>query len=158
VRVMDMKMISAEETSYKSFEYDGLKYECSRVGAPLESLREVALRSDVVGITSPFTQQAGIVTDVAKYICAINSKVKVAVGGYDTVTKDREVFYLRNGFDAVLPRNGETEFPRWIASQFGLQLPPEKPDPNILFGPKKPAKELIFPLPDLEGVDYRAYV
>lgn len=158
VQVVDMKMLSAKESPYKIFEHDGLKYECSRVGASFEQIREVIEASDVIGISSPFTQAAGIIADLGIFIKQVNPKVRLVVGGYDTLTDDRQGFYLRNGFDHVIPSRGEIGFPRWISSQFNITLPDISPACVLLDDPTRPANRLILPLPDLSKVKYQSYV
>jgi len=158
LNIVDMKMEGNEEVPYATFEQGGLRYECLRVGSSFGSVQRISESSDVVGITSPFTQQARIVTDLAKYIRKINPNIKLVVGGYDTVTDDRQNYYLNNGFDHVIPNEGEIKFPHWIASQFGLRLESKSPSTNTLYDQRRPAKNLILPLPDLSNFDYKKYI
>lgn len=159
VDIVDMKTLGSEEVYYKTIKHDDLQFDCYRVGADFENVADIVAQSDVVGVTSPFTQNAQIVTDLAKFIRGKNPKTRLIVGGYDTNTTDRQEYYLQNGFDKVISRNGEVHFPEYIKSEFGTTSKTERRERiTVLDDDKRPAKELILPLPNLDNVDLNSYI
>lgn len=159
VEIVDMKTLGNKEVRYKTIKHEGLEFECYRIGADFKDIAEIVKGSDIIGVTSPFTQNAQIVTDLAKFIRGIDTKTRLIVGGYDTNTIDRQQYYLQNGFDNVIPRDGEVHFPEFITSEFGINHRSKRIDQDIVLGKiKRPARKLILPFPDLDNVDLESYI
>ena len=159
VGIIDMKTLGNKEVHYKTTRHDGLSFDCYRVGADFEDIAEAVEGSDAIGVTSPFTQNAQIVTDLAKFIRRKGPKTKLVVGGYDTNTRDRQKYYLQNGFDYVVPRNGEIQFPELLRKIFGVQQNRGNPEQSVVLSDdKRQARRLILPLPDLDSVNISSYI
>ena len=146
VDVFDMKTLGKNETPYRTIDYEGKRIECSRIGADFSDLEEEIRGADVVCVTSIFTQTAGIVAEFGRFVKRVNPNVELIVGGFDTVTPEREKFYRKNGFDTVIATDGEIALPNHLISKYHLKQ--SLMDTPIRFS---------LPLPDLDRINYRGY-
>lgn len=159
VEIVDMKTLGNREIHYKTIKHDSLKYDCYRIGADFESLADIVSGSEVIGVTSPFTQGAQIATDLAKFIRGRDTKTKLVVGGYDTNTAERQTYYSQNGFDKIIPRNGEIYLPEFIKAEFGVRHRGRDVEESVILDDiKRPVKRLILPLPDLDNINLKSYI
>jgi radical SAM superfamily enzyme YgiQ (UPF0313 family) len=158
VEVIDMKTLGDKEELYKEISYGGSKIACLRVGAGFSDLESKISDADVIGISSPFTQAAQIVADLGRHIKKLNPHCELIVGGFDTVTKEREEFYLRNYFDLVIPVDGEVNLPNYLIKKYNLNSPLRSfPNDAILVHEKNTAAKLSLPLPDLDSIDVKLF-
>ena len=109
VEVVDGRLTSpGGEVLYKVMPYGGGRLEHYRVGLKLDSdrFRDIAQRSDILGITVNFTQEAGVAADVGWHARKINPRLKLIYAGSDV--RARVDHYLRRvGADAVIAGDGE---------------------------------------------------
>jgi radical SAM superfamily enzyme YgiQ (UPF0313 family) len=73
--------------------------DCYRVGASFETADATITGSDVLGISSHFSFESGIVKDFIEYSKKLNPEIKIMVGGADVKARPND--YLNFGADLV---------------------------------------------------------
>lgn len=100
VTILDLRMLDPKRKEfYKSFNWEGYVIECYRVGASFEKADELIISSDVIGISSHFSFESGIVKDFIEYAKKKNPKIKIMIGGADVKARPQE--YVGFGADLV---------------------------------------------------------
>lgn len=98
VDILDLRVADSDrEERYKVVDWEGYKVEVLRIGAPFGYADQAICESDIIGISSHFTYESGVVRDLIGYIKEINPMVKVIVGGADVTARPRD--YLAFGAD-----------------------------------------------------------
>ncbi len=104
LEIIDMQ-IDDKLSLYKTFTYGKRKINCYRHGAYFSDCHNKIKEASVHGISSNFTINAHVVTDLIKYIKNANPGSAVIVGGTDATT--RPYYYLNHGADIVIYGEGE---------------------------------------------------
>jgi radical SAM superfamily enzyme YgiQ (UPF0313 family) len=122
----------SNKTLHKKYEWEGGMLEVNRVGADFQQIDDEVRGTDIVGISSHFTCESGVVEALIQHIKEVNRKVKVVVGGADVKTRPQE--YIKMGADLAV-RSGLN--PAIIKS-----FPKE---PKIVGAPLPSLKEAVLP-------------
>ncbi|MBI3653790.1 MAG: cobalamin B12-binding domain-containing protein [Acidobacteria bacterium] len=98
VDILDLRVADCDrEERYKVLDWEGYQVEVLKVGAPFSYADQAILESDIIGISSHFTYESGVVKDLIGYIKQLNPQVKVIVGGADVSARPHD--YLAFGAD-----------------------------------------------------------
>ena len=100
VDILDLRIVGCDnEETYKTMDWEGYNLEVRRVGAPFSYADRVICESDIIGLSSHFTYESGVVRDLIAYLKQINPQVKVIVGGADVSARPND--YLGFGADVA---------------------------------------------------------
>ncbi len=136
VGITDLRAIAPlEEKHFKTVRWEGHRVDVMRVGASFEQAEAAIRSSDVLGLSSHFTYESGVIVEFMGFAKRLKPGVLIAVGGADV--RARPEYYLQNGADIVL--TGDVK-PEELKSPRGKRIV----DYRIPFGElAKPAFDLL---------------
>jgi hypothetical protein len=100
VDILDLRVMDPDrEKVYKTLDWEGYTVEARRVGASFSLADEAISNSDWIGLSSHFTFESGVVSDLITHARKVKPSIKVMVGGADVSARPQD--YLAFGADVA---------------------------------------------------------